>query len=156
MSRDSLSRRDGGRRVRRVTVQDELAAIRERCEKADTAPWRLWPDGWEEESGLRYITVLGGGTPDSIDEHCIANVSNYGQGDEQCEADAEFIAHARTDVPFLLDALEEAIGLLRPTTEELAAWEDSCESERPREVADLIENARAFLSRYTQSQEEEA
>lgn len=79
----------------------DVAAIRARVDAATIGPWVAihWPQHhpddpeWEVEShALEFDDPRG-----------IA-----GHGAEQGEADAEFIAHARTDVPALLDALVSA------------------------------------------------
>jgi hypothetical protein len=76
--------------------QDEIKAARERCESATEGPWRvarydgchvLVPDGTVRDSGGKLD--YGGG----VMCHDIR------------EADAEFIAHARTDLPRALDEI---------------------------------------------------
>ena len=75
-------------------VSDErIAEIKRRCEWATSAPWSVVTDGTEssvEATGLgRFVT------------HLNSNMHRY-------RDDAEFIAHARQDVPDLLDALAAA------------------------------------------------
>jgi hypothetical protein len=87
-------------------TEPSLDAIRS-LRAAITPPWHLDENGgWEEEHGLRFLAVLGGGVPGSMEEHCIANVSNYGQGEDACEADAAFIAAAPAIVDWLMARME--------------------------------------------------
>ena len=86
---------------------ERLAAIRERHEKATKGPW--WNDdiSWAE---IDDITVWCG---DKDDPECLLNIgpnfsemSNEGGKGTQSWNDAEFIAHARADVPDLLAEVE--------------------------------------------------
>jgi len=84
-------------------ITEELQAIKERCDLATSGPWRVVPDARPDifcpsDSNGGY---LGAGH--------IATVSKYGpqwQDGKWCNHDdAEFIAHARTDIPALLDEI---------------------------------------------------
>lgn len=84
-------------------------AIRERVEKATGGPWT---------KDLYYIVgQLPEGRPggEVIGElratRWTGNDPAY--PNSQKEANADFVAHARRDIPDLLDALEEALGLLK-------------------------------------------
>jgi hypothetical protein len=68
-------------------TDEELKVIRERCEKATPGPWRA--DG-------RYIETIEGAEEE---------MAIYDEGGHD-ELDAEFIAHAREDVPRLLEEIE--------------------------------------------------
>lgn len=70
-------------------TQKELATIRERAERATPGPWRVVPDNI---GGFPIFDVQ-----DRLDRSLVHTVE-----------DAEFIAHAREDIPRLLDALEAA------------------------------------------------
>ena len=67
----------------------ELQAIRERAEAATPGPWK------HKKTYISTITT----EPES-DDFIV-----WGDGGVDKETDAEFIAHARTDIPALLDAL---------------------------------------------------
>jgi hypothetical protein len=72
-----------------------LEEIRERAEKATPGPWDI--DGSDNQNwGIR--SVAG-------DQPSIAPMAGYRSKDT--EADAEFIAHAREDVPALLARIEK-------------------------------------------------
>ena len=93
---------------------ERLQAIRARCEQATPGPWS-WAPG--------YVLVSARG--DRI------LVLDYTYGPRQLtEADAEFVAHAREDVPALLEEVErlqaEVRALrrrLRELREQLAMYE---------------------------------
>ncbi len=84
-----------------MTDQD-LKEIEERAALATPGPWVLW-DGWGVSEGKSAVARIGprGGerrglmNPDGFDI--------YGP-----TADFEFIAHSRTDIPRLIEALREA------------------------------------------------
>lgn len=69
---------------------EELLAIRERCEKATGGPWKAFIEGRDHLCGSNFIRTAGediepvGATHDDID----------------------FIAHARQDIPLLLAEIE--------------------------------------------------
>lgn len=83
----------------------QLAEIRAREQAATEGPWRALGTGvangdhWyvcNEGEALAYIAA------------------NDGENEEQREPDAQFIAHSRTDMPRLLDALEAVLALHKP------------------------------------------
>lgn len=84
---------------------EQLAAIKERVEKATLGPWTFeheaygdeWWFGGDSEGGQ---VVLSRGERTQIQENAMV----YGGSDT---ADAEFIAHAREDIPLLLATIEE-------------------------------------------------
>jgi hypothetical protein len=85
---------------------DQLKAIRARAEAATPGPWRFQAyvsdPGRPEEFGIAGASEIDG---------CPTLVSGDGFLFE--EKDARFVAHARTDVPALLAALEAAQALNR-------------------------------------------
>ncbi|MET1027700.1 MAG: hypothetical protein ABWY00_11070 [Dongiaceae bacterium] len=76
----------------------DLTDIAERSAKATPGPWQVLT---EELVDAAWINAAG---PD--DDLPIA-LFDYRNGDEN-KANAEFLAHARTDIPRLLEALREA------------------------------------------------
>jgi len=81
-----------------------LKAIRERVEKATSGEWKMW-DGYGPRGGFHYTPRIGTN---------IATVFSAGGKDiEGRKEDFEFVARARQDIPELLDAFEEALGLLK-------------------------------------------
>ena len=103
----------------------DLAAIRQRVEKATEGPWNT---GFDYERN--DPTVI---TPGHI-EHTIDYTLTEG-GLEHGKADAEFIAHAREDVPALLDEIDR----LRKDL--------SYEVEQKIKLAEMVESLRATIDR---------
>lgn len=86
---------------------EELDAIRARCEKATKGPWNASAHlsgtcyGWDWQERFSAFNVA---------PHIASGTRGGKPGDDglpQAIADAEFIAHARSDVPALLDLIEE-------------------------------------------------
>jgi hypothetical protein len=73
----------------------DLPAIRERCSRATAGPWKSYLEGRDHTSGSNFIMTSG------------EDIELLGA----TEADQDFIAHARQDIPLLLaeiDRLMEA------------------------------------------------
>jgi hypothetical protein len=86
-----------------VSARDALAAIRERAQAATEGPW------WGGGSNRRRDAVgLVGRLSDRGTGNAIAVLAGVGM---DRVADAEFIAHARTDVPALVEALEAVLAI---------------------------------------------
>lgn len=73
----------------------DLDPIQKRCEDASIEPWGWWEDA--------YGWVLRHGESNAV---CIFDVRRM-LSQQPSEADREFIAHARTDIPALLDEVEK-------------------------------------------------
>ena len=125
-----------------------LQEIRERCEKATPGPWFVVGPPWRasyphagEMTDLLPTYVISGsddphaGTPVidaiSIDEW---EAGKYHELLSQSDADLEFCAHARTDIPALIDRVEEQdekIEALEAEAERLVRrdgqWAASCD-----------------------------
>ena len=84
----------------------DIAAAKKRCEAAT-------PGDWWNESGVIHVAIGDGRAshPASVP----LRVDMTEEELQQAEDDAKFIAHARTDLPAALEALEEAQA-------ELASW----------------------------------
>ena len=67
----------------------EIEQIKERCEKATEGPWISFVEGRDHTSGYSFIRTSG----DDIE---ISGASTF---------DQDFIAHARQDVPALIDEI---------------------------------------------------
>jgi hypothetical protein len=88
-----------------MLTQKQIDEIRARCEAATEGPW-WWPFGSEallvEKCGYYCDEKIG-----HVDHEVV--IGRYGGQPHYVKLkDARFIAHARTDIPALLDALEEA------------------------------------------------
>jgi hypothetical protein len=70
----------------------ELEEIRKRCDAATSAPWQSFVEGRDRLGGCDFIRTGG------LDDKC-PDVELTGA----TVADQDFIAHARQDVPRLLD-----------------------------------------------------
>jgi hypothetical protein len=83
-------------------TKDELEAIKARCEATSVAPWVSFIEGRDCESGSSFImTGIHKG------EHIWGK--NRGEDLEiigATTADLDFIAHARQDIPMLLEEIE--------------------------------------------------
>jgi hypothetical protein len=97
-----------------VSARDALAAIRERAEAATEGPW-VWD--------THRVPTLSGRvvSPDYTYDTEVLEANHSGECGcrSACELeldvkphDAEFIAHARTDVPALVGALEAVLDLV--------------------------------------------
>jgi hypothetical protein len=83
----------------------ELEEIRQRCDSATPGPWKSFIEGRDHTSGSSFI-MTGHGKNRGND------IELYGA----TAADQDFIAHARQDIPRLLDEiarLERSLGLAR-------------------------------------------
>ena len=79
----------------------EIEEIRERAEAATEEPWVKWVSGPEVFSGVTK------NEPGSIShEEQICTLDDFMRDASQVDDDARFIAHARTDIPRLLDEVE--------------------------------------------------
>lgn len=84
-----------------MTDQQRIAEIAARCERATPGPWEYFDNGFDGEirsttARSKYIgepKIICGGEP------CEGRIDNC--------PDAHFIAHAREDIPYLLDLLAE-------------------------------------------------
>jgi hypothetical protein len=81
-------------------TNEYLKKVRERCETATTSPWISFIEGRDHSSGSSVIIRGINGTEDDL----------YLTG--ATEDDQDFIAHARQDIPLLLDEIERLQKLL--------------------------------------------
>jgi hypothetical protein len=97
---------------RPVTARDALAAIREREWKATQGPWAPWldQDGAPHMNGLLMVgNAEAAVIPE--DQGYIEGVDVNPIAHTYTPEDREFIAHARTDVPALVEALEAVLAM---------------------------------------------
>ena len=76
-------------------TDEELRLIRLRCEAASPGPWRSFVEGRDHTSGSSFIMVGEGG--DRRDDIELTGAAI---------ADHDFIAHARQDIPRLLEEID--------------------------------------------------
>ena len=104
----------------------ERQAIRERCEAAAAGPWTV-------SYGKCYELPHVESTEGTV---CFPTISDDGEGGEWCNSHAEFIAHARTDVPALLAEVERLRAELQKAVDEATElrWKRESEnnSRKPR------------------------
>ncbi|UYZ12187.1 hypothetical protein A6764_00045 [Brevibacillus sp. WF146] len=108
---------------------EELTAIRERAEKATPGPW-LW-SGAKVLNGKYMFVPQGSYLADTL--------ITFGDTYENGGYDAEFIAHAREDIPRLLAEIER----LRTALEEInRAWyEDSTDYDFAMKVRTILDKS---------------
>jgi len=79
-----------------VLTNDDIAAMKMRCEKATLGPWKSYVEGREQMSGSNFI--MTGGEDIYLTGATVA--------------DQDFIAHAREDIPKLVVEIERLRRLL--------------------------------------------
>lgn len=87
---------------REIISDEELETIRRRCNAATTGPWKSLIEGRDHTSGSSFI-MTGSGTGRGKD------IELSGATD----ADRDFIAHAKQDIPRLLEEIERLRKLIR-------------------------------------------
>jgi hypothetical protein len=96
-------------------MSDRTDKIRERAEKATPGPWRHEDD--HEGSTMGFVGAQHPEYP-TITTRIFDVCGDSGQAYE----DAQFIAHARTDIPYLLAEVSSLESQLKQAQEELAKW----------------------------------
>lgn len=88
-----------------------LQEIKNRAEAATAGPWT--PQDYDTNPGDQGVAIIGGGELGSMEGHLVAYALTLSD-EPQCVSDGDFIAHARADVPKLINALErvEAVALM--------------------------------------------
>lgn len=82
---------------RYVLKEDEIQEIRSRCDAATPGPWTAYIEGRDHTSGSDFIMTGAFGDPDCSEDMEITGATI---------ADYDFIAHARQDIPRLLEEIE--------------------------------------------------
>jgi len=86
-------------RSNEILSEKELAEIRARYEAATPGPWRYMAEGRDHMSGDSFIRT---GSPEDRHDDLFLTAGNQPASD----ADYEFIANARQDIPRLLTEIE--------------------------------------------------
>jgi hypothetical protein len=84
------------------TIEQRLADMRDRSEKATAGPWTHEPWGGQNQNG----DYAGGNVFTPLGDHLVTEIS---------DDDGSFIAHARTDLDDLRGAVEDVLALHRPS-----------------------------------------
>jgi hypothetical protein len=85
-------------------TQEQLEAIRQRAEKATPGPWEIrWGEVVTKHPDHQNVSQWYDGYSNAI---CSLNDGEYIINSNE-DNDATFIAHARTDIPALLDHIAE-------------------------------------------------
>jgi hypothetical protein len=77
-----------------ILTDENIQEIRKRCGKATPGPWRSFVEGRDHTSGSSFI-MTGGAVRGEDIELSGATIE-----------DQDFIAHARQDIPLLLEEIE--------------------------------------------------
>ena len=96
-----------------------LGEIAERCAKATDETWSVFPDS----GGWGTCTIACEQTDDGWTRGLIIQDVDYET--DQDKANADFIAHARSDIPYLLDLLRQAAEALAKVREYADAKADT-------------------------------
>lgn len=99
-------------------VTARLAEIEARANRATPGPWKTRGEG-RADTDDSWVRILGNIHNDGKSSTRVATVDTFGfvddetaqasyEGEADAEADAEFIAHARADVPWLVERLRES------------------------------------------------
>jgi hypothetical protein len=80
--------------VSQLLSDEYLNEIRKRCDAATASPWISFVEGRDHSSGENVVVRGANGTEDDL----------YLTG--ATKEDQDFIAHARQDIPLLLDEIE--------------------------------------------------
>lgn len=97
-------------------TDEEIAAIEARANAATPGKWealRVRVGWWWFTSKTILIHNLGSRPSNDWPEHWLAELA-VRWPNPQAEADAEFIAHARSDIPALIAEIRRLQALLRP------------------------------------------
>jgi hypothetical protein len=81
--------------------EEELKTIEQRCAMAQSGPWKAFIEGRDHESGSDFI-MTGEGKSRGEDIELLGAT----------DADIDFIANARQDIPILIDEIRRLNTLL--------------------------------------------
>jgi hypothetical protein len=98
-------------------MTDRFKEIRERAEAATEGPWEWW-----DSCSWRRL-----GVKDDYGNHVLQpHVASDGHPDVICEkSNRDFIAHSRTDIPYLLDEIAKRDALLERALRRLELMSDA-------------------------------
>lgn len=88
-----------------MMTNDELDAIRHRVNKASTGPWTIEIGPYTGSNWI--IASLGASVHDGLPYHVTTDGVHASELSGDARTDAEFIVHARTDIPALLAEIND-------------------------------------------------
>jgi hypothetical protein len=107
---------------------EQLAAIRARAEKATKGPWETeWEQIQYERWNRRYGEFHAYAMTPMVVAKSVDDKEAVAKAIEQVEADADFIANARTDIPALLDEVDRLSGQVRGKSMRIAGFVEDCD-----------------------------
>jgi len=127
----------------------DLKAIREQCERATKGPWMTIAGLSDDNDPLIYRPVWVARAPNQPlikEEFCVANPHREDWG----AADAAFVAHAREDVPALLNIVATLIETIDGAR---AALESEGSAQERREAAAALAELVAIVRGTTSGQD---
>lgn len=118
-----------------TTTDPELTAIRERAAKATAGPWRSLRDGNQYIDDGHATHIVGASRIEELPRpfHWSPHHTDKPQVSRFLDADADFIAHAREDIPELLrrlDAAREDLVSCKAALDAAHGYRDQLEAER--------------------------
>lgn len=79
-----------------MITEEELRQIEQRANQAQPGPWKAFVEGRDHQSGSDFIMTGTGGQRGADIEMTGATIADY-----------DFIAHARQDIPRLINEIRE-------------------------------------------------
>lgn len=127
-----------------------IEQIKKRAEKATTGPWSIDPRHHSQNQSIRRqeadVHVDGGRLISSV------RITVWRQGQRDARPDAAFIAHARNDVPWLLERMGEAADVIKKCRTELAYLAEQVKSRKGGSVDTALQASNAFLATLEESE----
>ena len=103
-----------------MMTDKEVEEIRARCDKATEGPWKT-----HLVDDTSIVTEDGTDVCTTCDSSQAEREDGYNVEYERMEADADFIAHARTDIPALLAEVTRLTAVEAELRAELAKYHDA-------------------------------
>lgn len=120
-----------------LMTDEELTAIRERAQRATPGPWES--QGFDSYPGDEGSAVVGtpGTKGSGLVAYALRPKDRHEDGEsgadwydaDQCDDDANFIAHARTDVPALVAEVERLQGIIDRVQKRARLESERCDSD---------------------------
>lgn len=135
-------------------TDEQLAEIRTRVEKAASGPWKTCG---ASNNRCSCGTVFGSGGEAYVCSMTVVSEADPAYTDPQRIDNANFIAHARTDVPLLLDEVDSLRAELKQARDHHQLWVQTFGSSQLTHAKARLEKAESDADRFrTQLQEARA